>query len=132
MIQYAKSFFKNQISQVRIGGRRVFARKVIRAILLIPVTVFAVLFLLIISVLQPFYLVRLGGLISNRLGHFAGNTEVYLCERDAGINVPNKPYVDIFYMGPICNQQLAKMWKRELKLFLDIFLLLTIKKSQVL
>ena len=69
MIQYAKSFFKNQISQVRIGGRRVFVRKIIRAIILIPVTVFAVLFLLIISVLQPFYLVRLGGLISGRLGH---------------------------------------------------------------
>ena len=114
MIQYAKSFFKNQISQVRIGGLRVFFTKVIRAILLIPVTVLALLFLLIISVLQPFYLVRLGGLISNRLGHFAGNTEVYLCERDAGINVPNKPYIDIFYMWPICNQQLAKMWKREL------------------
>ena len=114
MIQYAKSFFKNQISQVRIGSRRVFVRKVIRAILLIPVTVFAVLFLLIISMLQPFYLVRLGGIISDRIGHFSGNTEVYLCERDAGINVPNKPYVDIFYMWPICNQQLAKMWKREL------------------
>ena len=51
---------------------------------------------------------------SDRIGHFAGNTELYLCERDAGINVPNMPYSDIFYLENICNKQLAKMWKREL------------------
>ena len=52
---------------------------------------------------------------SSRLGHFAGNTELYLCERDARINSPAQRYVDVFYMSkPICNQQLAIMWKRVL------------------
>jgi len=49
------------------------------------------------------------------VGHFAANTELYCCERDFGINTPEKPYMDIFYLGPdVSNCQLAKMWGREL------------------
>ena len=56
---------------------------------------------------------------STRIGHFVGNTEMYLCERDAGINVPKQRHVDLFYMGHghICNQQLAIMWKRVLRVW---------------
>ncbi|MFH1634425.1 MAG: TIGR04372 family glycosyltransferase, partial [Chloroflexota bacterium] len=57
-------------------------------------------------------------LISARLGHFAANTEMYLCERDAGINVPKQRHVDLFYMErSICNQQLAIMLKRVLRIW---------------
>lgn len=71
-----------------------------------------------IRLIRPWLLVRLGGLVSARLGHFAGNTELYLCERDAGINLPEQRYVDLFYMPkPICNEQLATMWKRTLRIW---------------
>jgi len=55
-------------------------------------------------------------LMSSRIGHFAANTELYLCEKDAKKNVPNKKYLDIFYnaVGPVCNTQLDKMWRRTL------------------
>jgi len=57
-------------------------------------------------------------LISSRIGHFTANTELYLCEFDAGINLPKQCHVDLFYMAkPICNQQLATMWKRVLRLW---------------
>jgi putative glycosyltransferase (TIGR04372 family) len=70
-------------------------------------------------IIKPFFLLRIGALESSRIGHFAGNTELYLCEQDAGINVPNQKYVDIFYFArrPICNIQLKKMWKRVLHIF---------------
>ena len=70
---------------------------------------------LMIRVLRPWFLVRINILTSERLGHFASNTELYLCERDAGINRPNMPYVDLWYHNwPISNKQLARMWERVL------------------
>ncbi|MBU1121689.1 MAG: TIGR04372 family glycosyltransferase, partial [Candidatus Omnitrophica bacterium] len=71
---------------------------------------------LIIRFLRPFCLIRFGVLPSNRIGHFAANTEIYLCERDKGSNYPKK--IDIFYYnGEISNYQLKKMWDRTLRIW---------------
>jgi putative glycosyltransferase (TIGR04372 family) len=76
-------------------------------------SVLALSFVAIIRLIRPWFLVRLGELPSPRIGHFAANTELYLCERNAGINLPKQHHADLFYMPkPICNQQLAVMWKR--------------------
>ncbi len=74
--------------------------------------------------IRPWLLVRVGALESETIGHFAGNTELYLCERDAGINQPGRRHVDLFYMPePISNRQLAKMWKRVLRVWPDWILI---------
>lgn len=79
---------------------------------------FAFPIVLVIRFIRPWLLVRWGTLASPRIGHFAANTELYLCERDAGINVPDRRYVDIFSLEPpICNLQLAKMWGRILRIW---------------
>lgn len=79
-------------------------------ILLAPVGV------LIVRLLRPFILIRFSTLLSSRIGHFAVNTELYLCERDAGIQ--NQRSLDVFYNTlPICNHQLKKMWNRKLHIF---------------
>lgn len=104
-------FLARQLQQVRVGGGAVFGRKVVRLLSLLP----ALPVVLLIRLLRPFILVRFRGLVSERVGHFAANTEVYLCERDASINVPRQPFVDIWYHMPaICNTQLKKMWDRTL------------------
>lgn len=72
-------------------------------------------FVLVIRLIRPWFLVRINILTSERLGHFAANTELYLCERDAGVNTPKLPYVDLWYHNwPVSNRQLAKMWGRVL------------------
>ncbi len=72
---------------------------------------------LVIIFMRPWLLVRFGGLISTRIGHFAANTEVTLCEIDAGIGVPRQRFLDVWTVGAtICNQQLLKMWKSELRI----------------
>ena len=54
-------------------------------------------------------LIRFGEFWSERIGHLAGNTEVYLCERDAG----KHPGFHIwFHRHPISNRYLAKMLSR--------------------
>lgn len=122
----AITFIQRQITQIRGGGRTVVARKLRLAFKFAPgilldllLCVLAVPVAIVIRLIRPWLLVRFGGLISSRIGHFAGNTELYLCERDAGINVPKERYVDLFYMGyePICNAQLATMWKRVLRVW---------------
>ena len=61
---------------------------------------------------------RFQALVSTRIGHFAGNTEIYLCKRDANINIPVQKYIDIFYITePVSNKQLALMWKRVLHIW---------------
>lgn len=57
--------------------------------------------------------VRIGVMQSNRIGHLAGNVEVHLCEKDAGI----RSGIDI-WLSPFeaCNKQLLKMWGRVLHL----------------
>ena len=61
--------------------------------------------------MKKFVVIRLGPLKSNRIGHFGGNTEIYLCERNQ--NILTKKYKDFFYLKlPVSNQQLLKMWKR--------------------
>lgn len=91
---------------------------VLRKFWKIPLFVFALPAVIALRLIRPWLLVRFGFLYSNRIGHFAANTELYLCERDAGINVPQQRYVDLFYMvPPVCNQQLAKMWKRILRIW---------------
>ena len=120
-----KTFIKRQLLQIQQGGRQVLFRKIKQALqILLKVSLYsfaaplAIPFVLVFRIIRPLFLVRWGGLISVRIGHFAGNTEMYLYERDAGINVPKQRHVDIFYMAyrPICNQQLAIMWKRVLRI----------------
>ena len=118
----AKTFIERQLLQIQQGGRAVLFRKMKLALLLslkLPLCFPAVPAVLIIRMIRPWFLVRWGGLVSSRIGHFAANTEMYLCERDAGINVPKQRYLDLFYMAyrPICNQQLTTMWKRVLRVW---------------
>lgn len=90
-------------------------KRTLHILLKLPLYILAVPVVFGFRLIKPWLLVRWGCLISTRIGHFAANTELYLCKRDAGINVPTQRHVDLFYMGgPICNQQLAIMWKRVL------------------
>lgn len=116
---YLKSYLRKIIGdwQQRIKwalryGWLILLRKIILKILqrsfAIPVAIF-------IMCLRPLLFIRFGVLFNDRIGHFTGYTEMYLCERDAGVQGHNT--LDIFYYltRTHCNQQLAKMWKRNLR-----------------
>ena len=115
-------FFKSQLNKYSCK-LAAFWLKIARALFIkivnLPVYLFAIPFVLTIRFMRPLLLIRFGSLSSSRLGHFAANTELYLCERDAGINVPHQRYADIFYHAhkPVCNQQLATMWQRRLRIW---------------
>ncbi len=108
----AMGFIGNQVDRINEGGIPIL----IRNLFLLLVAPFLLIIVLFIRLLQPLILIRFGELISSRIGHFAGNTEIYLCERDLGMHGPKG--LDIFYInGAICNRQLMKMWRRTLHIF---------------
>jgi len=65
-------------------------------------------------------LIRFGRLRSDRIGHFAGNPMMYLCECEVGMH-EGRIY-DIFYCEPyVSNYQLKKMLKRVLRIYPFVF-----------
>ena len=112
------NFLKRNIHQISKGGFSIIIKKIITLIKIffsIPIYIFSIPVLICLYLIRSKYLVRFHSFNSSRIGHFAANTELYLCERDFGINQPKVRHVDLFYAKDVCNKQLLKMWKRELK-----------------
>lgn len=115
------TFIKLQLNQVSEGGWKVFYKKIGRFLPLLfslPFYLLAIPVVFIGRMISPWFLLRVEELFSSRIGHFAANTELFLCDRDAGFGVPQKPYIDLFYLqyGPVSNRQLEIMWKRVLNI----------------
>ncbi len=110
MISLVK-YFSLHLSQIKQGGLRIVARKTTN-LSLIPI---AVILTVIVRILSPICLIRIGTLRSNRIGHFTVNTELYLAKRKL---CKSKPLgLDIFYLTePISNKYLGEMWKRLLRI----------------
>lgn len=114
MLQW-KSFLSRQFNQIREDGWAAVWLKA-KALLKLAVIPFAIPVVLVIRLLRPLIIIRFGQLRSDRIGHFVGNTEMYLCERDVGIYDPRT--FDVFYCSShICNHKLKEMWGRHLHIF---------------
>ena len=109
---------KKHIGQIKKGGGLVFIKKIISffyLILQIPIYLISIPTVVTIRLIRPWFLIRWQELLSSRIGHFSVNTELYCCERDAGINTPSQRYLDVFYLKKyVCNNQMEKMWRRNL------------------
>jgi len=77
---------------------------------------------LFIFILSPIVNIRIGKLISSRIGHYVLNTELYICEKSNNINTPKGNYIDLWFEGNVSNIQISKMWRRELTLLPKLFL----------
>lgn len=109
---------KKHIQQIKKGGVITFLKKLkslISLILQIPIYIISIPTVIVIRLIRPWFLIKWLELNSSRIGHFAKETELYCCERDAGINTPSQRYLDVFYLRKyVCNRQLEKMWRRTL------------------
>ena len=115
-------FIKRQVNQIMAGGLSTLINKLNILFLhlrWVPMYFLVFPIVILIRLLSPIILIRWQGIHASRIGHFAGNLELYLCEKDHGINVPSQKHFDIFFLEhiPICNQQLFLMWKRVLRIW---------------
>ena len=72
---------------------------------------------LLIKLLSPVYLIRWHEIPSERIGHLAIESELYLCEKNLSINTPNKPFLDIFSWKKISNNFLLKLYSKSFLFF---------------
>lgn len=114
-------FIGRQLTHILQGGWPALQHKLRLSLALlprVPLLALAVPVVLLMRMARPWCLIRVHQLISARVGHFAANTELYLCERDAGLNRPASRYVDVFCLQhQVCNNQLAVMWRRTLRVW---------------
>tara|TARA_B100000795_G_C22805767_1_gene444806 strand:- start:5338 stop:6591 length:1254 start_codon:yes stop_codon:yes gene_type:complete len=115
-------FIKRQTVQIRNGGALTISnklKKIYPHIIFFPLYVLAFPIVIFIRLLAPIILIRWYGIVASRIGTFAANIELYLCEKECGINVPNKSHFDIIFIEqlPVCNKQLYLMWKRVLRIW---------------
>jgi putative glycosyltransferase (TIGR04372 family) len=110
-----REFLDRQIRAIRKHGLAVVWYKLSVRLRPVKNLVFSLPFFpfaLLVRIIKPFKQVRFGRIINQRLGHYAANTELYLCGYDAGIQPQNTFDIfchdDTFY----CNKQLRKMWIR--------------------
>lgn len=87
-------------------------------LIFIPIVVLVVL-------ARKWVFVGFGQLVTLRIGHFARNTELVLCESDERRRLTGKRSVEIWtfevkqgtLLPDVCNEQLALMWKRVMRIW---------------
>jgi putative glycosyltransferase (TIGR04372 family) len=108
-IQRYKSFLLRQLKCIYEEGLPALLRKS----LFLFFFILAVIVVIGIRLIRPFFLIRIGKLVSERIGHFAGNTEMYLSDRNSATY--SKRTHDLFFCSFfVSNHQLLKMWSRHL------------------
>jgi putative glycosyltransferase (TIGR04372 family) len=76
--------------------------------------VFALIVLPLMYLVDPIWRFRMGSLVSERIGHLAYNTDLYL--RQKQIYPERARVTDVFFSTKTANRQLLDMWKRHLKI----------------
>ena len=114
----AQSFFaRTRIGRLKTLKSNIYRRlsRIIRIALSTP---FALFFVVLIRVIRPLFLVRIGVMRSDRIGHFALETELWLLEQESGVASRPKRSIDIWFAPePIANRVLHKMWRQVLTIW---------------
>jgi len=74
---------------------------------------------IILRVISPFFLIRFKPLTSDRIGHFALQSELYLCEKKLKRNSPKQKYIDFFFNNThqeSCNKYFEKLVKKKINI----------------
>jgi len=88
--------------------------KIIAILLMVMTAPMQIMVTLLMRLLKPWILIRIGWINSTRIGHMAANTELRICSVESGLTSPNEKYFDLWCCTQenVCNKQLLRMWKR--------------------
>jgi len=88
--------------------KKKYFEKIILFILSLP-------FFILVKLIKPIFLIRFREIPSERIGHFAIETELYLCEKNNKLRKNTKTHIDIFFVGKnISNKYLLKLYKKKI------------------
>ena len=105
-------------------------RRFVRLLLSVPL---ALIFVFCIRVVRPLFVVRIGAMRSDRIGHFVLETDLMLLEQRSGISPKPERSVDIWYAPePIANRVVYKMWKRVMRIWPNWFMVPVFRLNSLL
>ena len=108
-------------------------RRLSRLIRIAITTPFALFFVLLIRIIRPVFLVRIGVMRSDRIGHFALETELWILERVSGVATRPKRSIDLWYAPePIANRVLYKMWTQVLTIWPNWLMVTVFRLNQLI
>ena len=117
-LKFYKKYLDGQIYQIRKKGFKIFIKKIFKLIFIIikiPIYILSLFFFILIKLISPLLLIRVGRFRTAKLGHLSEEFEIYLCEKKLKINVPKKKYLDIFFKeSSICNYFYYKLRRKDL------------------
>ncbi len=111
-------FIRRQLRDIRAGGAMALRSKVVKVFVLFRYVIYVFLvcsifspLLLVIRLMRPWLLVRLGKLETSGIGHLSLPVEMFLCELECGLHNPGQRFFDIWYAEKIvCNRTLLNKW----------------------
>jgi putative glycosyltransferase (TIGR04372 family) len=81
----------------------------------------SVLVALVMRLLRPLVVVRIGSINASRIGHLSMDPEMSAAEKEIGIWLPRRPVFDVWYVWcgayPVANRQMLAMWRRSLRVW---------------
>ena len=112
------SFIRRQLKDIRAGGAMALRSKVVKVVVLFKYVFYLSLvcsifspFLVVIRLMRPWLLVRIGKLESSGIGHLTLPVEIFLCELECGLHNPGQRFFDIWYAEKIVsNRTLLNKW----------------------
>ena len=92
----------------------------LRRLIYLIVFLISPIFIFFVLILSKIIIIRILPIISQRIGHFAGNTEMQICKKKSSISQKN---LDIFFFeNKISNTFLEKKWREKLVIFPRVIL----------
>ncbi len=92
----------------------------LRRLIYLIVFLISPIFIFFVLILSKIIIIRILPIISQRIGHFAGNTEMRICKKKSSISQKN---LDIFFFeNKISNTFLEKKWREKLVIFPQVIL----------
>ncbi|MDC3288506.1 TIGR04372 family glycosyltransferase, partial [Candidatus Pelagibacter sp.] len=113
---YFLEFLKKNFRYIKLNNRKKLLKKFIILffyfIFIPPIYLVSFLNFLVFRLISPFVKIRIQRLISQRLGHFLAESEIYLCEKFNNKEKKNIKIIDLFYYDYfVCNHKVDKMVK---------------------
>ena len=125
---FAVSFINKHVQDIKKYGLKEFFRKLsvlLNNFFYFPSLILGFFLFIIIWLLSPILLIRVNKLISQRLGHYLTEVELYLAEQEKSLNYGSKnKCLDLFYYdGPISNTYVHKIVKKKIIILPKILLM---------
>jgi putative glycosyltransferase (TIGR04372 family) len=119
VVRNVREFRRPELLGRKVGTLlRVHLIRIARFVLALP---FALLVAVVMRLISPIVVVRIGSINASRVGHLSLDTEMLESEKNLGFGLPRRPVFDVYFPWtgpfPVANRLLLNMWRRSVRVW---------------